>query len=101
MADLRYELLPAYLRGGMYRYIEFGVPPGSFLTAVLTNDLREACARADDNNRVRLWEIVRWLHNEAPAPCWGSPQKMSDWTAYVRPRIETATLEERSRFAFS
>jgi len=48
MATLRYEHLPEGLRGGMNRYIEHRVPPGNFLTAVLSNDLRRACERADD-----------------------------------------------------
>ena len=84
MSTLRYERLPAGLRGGMERYIEHGVPPGHFLTAVLTNDLRGACERADDVNRHLLWEIVGWLYNEAPAPCWGSPTKVSTWLAAAR-----------------
>jgi hypothetical protein len=79
MASLRYDRLPVGLRGGLERYIEHGVPPGHFLTAVLTNDLREACSRADDINRYLLWDIVGWLWNEAPAPCWGSPEKVSAW----------------------
>jgi len=81
MAELRYERLPAGLQGGMRRYIENGIPPGHFLLAVLNNDLREACSRADDINRHLLWEIVGWLWNEAPAPCWGSPEKVSMWIA--------------------
>jgi hypothetical protein len=81
MASLNYSLLPERLRGGVARYIEHGVPPGHFLTAVVSNDLREACARADDENRRRIWEIVSWFYNEAPYPCWGSPDRVRDWLA--------------------
>jgi hypothetical protein len=81
MATLRYEHLPEGLRGGMNRYIEHRVPPGNFLTAVLSNDLRRACERADDVNRHLLFEIVGWLYNEAPSPCWGSPEKVAAWLA--------------------
>lgn len=81
MATLRYERLPQGLRVGMYNYITQGIPPGGFLFAVLSNDLREACARADDINRHLLFEIVGWLWNEAPAPCWGSPAKVNAWLA--------------------
>ncbi len=45
MATLRYDHLPQTLRGGVYRYIEYGVLPGDFLIAVITNNLKEACAR--------------------------------------------------------
>jgi hypothetical protein len=89
MKNLRYERLPAGLRGGMERYIEQGVPPGCFLTAVLTNDLCEACSRADDINRDLLWEIVGWLWNEAPASCWGSPERVSEWLAAAARRRAT------------
>ena len=86
MANLRYERLPPGLRGGMQRYIKQGIPPGHFLTAVLTNDLRGACERADDVTRHLLWEIVNWLYNYAPAPSWGSPEKVSAWLAAAEQR---------------
>ncbi len=94
MAMLRYERLPEGLRGGMQRYIEQGVPPGHFLTAALTNDLRGACERADDVNRHLLWEIVNWLYNEAPSPCWGSPAKFDAWLAEAaRQRAEAENTD--------
>lgn len=81
MANLRYERLPYHLRGGVQRYIEQGIPPGDFMLAVLSNDLREACGRADELNQHLLWEIVSWFYNEAPSPCWGSPAKVDAWLA--------------------
>ena len=59
---------------GLQRYFEHGIEPGSFMTAVLCNDLKEACGRADDINRHMLFEIVKWLWNEAPSGTWGSPE---------------------------
>lgn len=79
MATLRYDRLPIGLAGAMQRYIENRIPPGHFLTAVLSNDLSEACGRADDDNRHRLFEIVSWVYNEAPSACWGSPQRVAEW----------------------
>ena len=40
-------------QGGTYlvrRYIEHGIPPGHFLTAVIEKDLCGASERADDEN---------------------------------------------------
>jgi len=74
-----YDELPEGLRGGMRRWIESGIQPGHFLTAVLSNDLREACARADSENRFRLFDIVAWLYNRAPSACWGSPENVAEW----------------------
>lgn len=73
------ERLPEHIRGGLKDYIEHHVPVGHFLTAVLSNDLTEACARADQTNRYRLFDIVDWLYNEAPSVCWGSRRKVDAW----------------------
>ena len=61
-----YDGLPVGLRDGMRRYIEDGVEPGGFLTAVLANNLRDAVFYADDENLPRLADIVRWCYNEIP-----------------------------------
>lgn len=54
---------------------------GSFMMAVVSNDLHEACSRADDVNRYNLWDIVGWFYNEAPSDAWGSPAKVNAWLA--------------------
>jgi len=64
---------------GLRMYIEKGIPSGSFLEAILCNDLKEACARADNENRFLIWHWVNWLYNEAPSDCWGSPEKYQAW----------------------
>jgi len=69
---LNYNGLPESLRGGMQRYFEHGIEPGSFLMAVLANNLIGAFACADENNRARMFEIVSWIYNEAPRGACGS-----------------------------
>lgn len=98
MATLRYDRLPQSLRGAAYRYVEYGILPGDFLIAVLSNDLKEACARADDDNRNRLFDIVSWFYNEAPSPCWGSPEKVRVWVVERTPARAVATAEEVGRW---
>lgn len=66
-------------RAGLYFWITAGVPPGHFLTAVLSNDLREAVARADAENRAALPEIVEWLVSHAPMAAWGGPEVVRRW----------------------
>jgi hypothetical protein len=56
-----------------------GIPPGSFLEAVLTNNLRCAVERADEYNRDNLVNWVTLLYNHVPAACWGSPEKYQQW----------------------
>ena len=78
---IQYDMLPEHIRGGTQRYIENGITPGSFLTAVICNDLSESFGRADETNRARLFDIVSFFYNEAPGPCWGSRDKMDKWIA--------------------
>lgn len=74
-------LLPARMVSGLVLYIEDGIPPGDFLCAVIQNDLKEACARADDENRHLLWDYVNVLYNHAPSSCWGSEKQFNHWVA--------------------
>lgn len=69
------------VQGALLRYIRDGSPVGGFLTALLSNDLKETCARADWENRPAIPALVLWLYNEAPASCWGSPAAVEAWLA--------------------
>lgn len=79
LITLDYSSLPEGLEGCMRRYIEDRLQPGSFLSAVLENNLRESFATADNVNRYAMFDIVSWVYNNAPASCWGSPEKVKQW----------------------
>ena len=68
-----------HMAAGLQRYIERGIPPGHFLTALLSNDLIGAYNRADDENTaaMRLW--VRFMYWELPHGSYGSPQAVEAW----------------------
>jgi hypothetical protein len=74
-----WDLIPNYMREGLQMYIERGIPPGDFLTAVLCNDFMNAVGRADGNNREILHLYAQFLHNYAPIDCYGSPDKYVTW----------------------
>ena len=63
-------------------YISDGIPPGGFLMAILTNDLREAVGHADHINLRLIPEYVSYLWNDCPSVCWGSPEKVEGWLAH-------------------
>jgi len=91
---INYERLPEHIRGGAKRYIEYGIQPGHFLTAVICNDLFEAFARADITCRNALFDIVGFFYNEAPGGCWGSSEKMK---AYIEKKLnDQASKTEKS-----
>lgn len=76
-------MIPGHCRESMRLYVEHGVLPGSFLTAVLCNDFMEACGKADDVNR-HLWDYANFLYNYAPSNCFGSPEAVKAWVAAMR-----------------
>ena len=60
-------------------YVCHHIETGSFLRAVLENDLREAFGRADHENQERMFEIVQYCYNEIPSTCWGSKEAVKNW----------------------
>jgi len=73
------ESIPLRTRTALMRYIDGHMPTGSFLRAVLCNDLTWAVLHADEENFSSLLHIVRWLHNEAPSAAWGSREAYISW----------------------
>jgi len=78
-ARKKYPDIPDRLLKPLYGHIEHGCPTGGFLQAVLSNDLKESLGRADEESRMVLFDIVTFLYNNAPAPCWDSPEKVKVW----------------------
>lgn len=71
--------VPHHMREDLARYIAQQVMPGSFLTAVLCNDLKGAMEKADLLNRYAVFDIVNYLYNVAPIKCWGSEENFEAW----------------------
>jgi hypothetical protein len=63
----------------LVRYINDGVPTGSFLQAVLSNDLMDAMGRADIESRMDLFEISQFVYNKMPSASWGSRKRVDEW----------------------
>lgn len=77
--DYDYYDVPVHIRQGLDYYFVYGIPGGSFLDAVLKNDLVGAVLKADNLNSVKLTNIIRWLINTAPNGSYGSLQNVNDW----------------------
>ena len=67
------------IKESLKRYVEHHISPGSFLRAVLENDLMEAMGRADYENSQILKEICQYVYSEIPLVCWGSKEKVENW----------------------
>jgi len=83
--------IPERMQGGLIRYFDNRIPPGHFLTAVLSNDLMEAIARADDENVYCLKAYAMWLYNVPPGRPngWGSPEAVKEWIAGEESKCES------------
>lgn len=66
------------------RYVKHGIPPGSFLLAVLSNDLMQAVNRADEESAANLREIVSHVYNRLPSGSHGSMEKVEAWVEHIR-----------------
>lgn len=53
--------------------------PGQFLTYCLENNFVQAVCLADDDNFKAIRAIARYIYNEMPGKCWGSPEKVNAW----------------------
>ena len=78
--ETNYDQVPnSYMTEAVKRYVEEGEAVGHFLTALLSNDLVGAFSRADDSNREKMWDWVKFLWNEVPSNCWGSREQVIRW----------------------
>jgi hypothetical protein len=71
--------VPDYMHGGLARWVLWAIPPGDFLKAVLSNDLKGAAQRADENNQRCLFDWCVVLYNALPGNCHGSPLDIEAW----------------------
>lgn len=78
------RLVPPHMWGGVELYMVNRIPPGSFLTALLSNDLMEAFGRADDENAANMRQWCMFLYNYAPRGSYGSPEAIREWLAGER-----------------
>lgn len=74
--------VPEYTLESLVAYARTGRPTGGFLAAYLSGDLFRALNAADGSNWSAFTEIGRFIWNELPMGCWGSPEQVSDWIGH-------------------
>ena len=85
-----------YMQAGMRLWVEHGLEPGSFASALLKNNLRAAFECADCNNTRHMRDWVVWCVMELPARCWGSEESFNAWAAHGGRSGLQAKVEEAS-----
>lgn len=72
--------LPDTSQDALKNYFLYALPPGSFITSLLSCDpWPDVIARADTWNKPILGKYLNWLQEFAPAGSWGSPDIVADW----------------------
>jgi hypothetical protein len=77
-ACAKYDI-PLTCATGLAEYAVYGRQVGGFLTAVLCNDLMDACGRADATNKALIPAYAKILYNDMPSGCYGSGAKHDAW----------------------
>jgi hypothetical protein len=78
-ASEAFSKVPPHTREALRMYVEQHIEPGSFLRAVLENNLCESFAKADMHNRYALFDICNYVYNWTPMNCWGSRKAVREW----------------------
>lgn len=68
--DGEYSTIPQRMRDALERYCVHGIKPGSFLTALITNDLKGAIYGADPENLPLIKTYLMWFSNNTSG-LWG------------------------------
>ena len=71
--------LPSYMQEGVINYLIHHLEPGSFLYAVLCNDLSQAVQKADWKNGKALKDWVCFVYNVFPMDSWGNNEIVQKW----------------------
>ena len=75
-------MIPNHIKGVIDRYVQHGYDGGSFVEALMTNDLVGVFSRGDDENIRYLKDIVQYCYMKIPASCWGSEEKYNKWLSH-------------------
>lgn len=77
------SVVPTHLQQRLRRWVEEGIRPGGFLSAVLANDLMAAASRGDELSLVGLPVLCRFLREHAPEGSFGSPRVVENWPDFI------------------
>lgn len=60
-------------------YVVSGVPPSGFVRALLENDLVQTFSRADEEHRLAMFDIVKFVYNVVPVIMCGNKGNVDSW----------------------
>lgn len=79
--ERNWSTLPRHCVPGLKRWLEHGVQPGGFLSAVLCNNFSNVVFKSDQRNAGPLLEYAIFLWHDMPLGSWGSVDRCQAWAA--------------------
>ena len=79
LLDFSQHKMTEQSKESLYNYFVYGLEPGGFMTAVLSNDLYRAVGKADFVNISLINVYVDWLRWHAPHGSYGTPEMVCSW----------------------
>lgn len=77
--------IPPLVKASIYRYVDNHNPVGSFLQAVLQNNLTRAKLEADYDSRRSILNIVHYVSGFVPTKARGSKESVDSWLQVAIP----------------
>lgn len=71
--------IPENIYLALKRYWNDALPPGAFVTAVLSNNLMDAVGYADHVSERYLADIVNYVKYHSPRGSYGNPELVRSW----------------------
>lgn len=96
----RYAAIPESTKYALTQWAIRAQKPGSFVEAVLRNDLHDAFDKADTGNLVALQLIVSWVHCELPTDAWLAPNRLRADRPAPRDRLSYREDEREQLYQF-
>jgi hypothetical protein len=87
---------PVHILDSIDRFVRHRIAPGSFVRAVLSNDLAAAFRTADEDSLRGLRDIMRYIHWEIPGGCHGSESKVKKWLKGQEVEASPSLSKERN-----
>tara|TARA_R110002020_G_scaffold283942_1_gene499564 strand:- start:225 stop:512 length:288 start_codon:yes stop_codon:yes gene_type:complete len=76
---LVFSQIPVHMREGMINYFIHRLEPGSFLFAMLSNDIELARVKADSINAFCIPEYEKFFVDHCDEEAYGSREKVQAW----------------------
>ncbi len=88
-----YTTIPDWVRREIDEWAAIATWPGTFVEAVLRNDLADAFGKATEDEVRAMHSIVCYVYTHIPSAAWRTREKMVAWRAITEKEFARALAE--------